>query len=908
MKPLSLRTTVVGDSGFLPNQLAGDPSGGEMRAMEQLELERGVCNPFKKYTPEMVRARAFSSPSAFLGILLRGTEIVWELTMFFLSLSYDKLMGLDDRNVPTRAAQLRRLLCRLGPSFIKSGQVLANRPDIIREDYMNELCILQDDVPAFPTQVSLPAPTQFTQVAGESCLLCRLGPSFIKLGQVLANRPDIIREDYMNELCILQDDVPAFPTQEAFAIIEANMGVPLEETFSAISPEPVAAASLGQVYRARLRASGAEVAVKVLRPGIEPVIYRDLFLFRTLASFLNGISIQKLGCNAELIVDEFGEKLLEELDYRQEARNIQSFYENFLGDPTVKIPLCYSELSGERVLVMEWIDGIRCTDPQAIRAAGIDTEVFLTVGVSAALRQLLEFGLFHGDPHPGNIFAMRDGRIAYVDFGNVAELSQYNKEILIDAIVHAVNEDYVEMAGDFTRLGFLAPGTDVTPIVPALEAIWQNSTGQSLADFNFRTVTRKFNQLVYNFPIRIPERFSLVIRSLLTQEGICLSLEPNFKFLEVAYPYVAKRLLTDPDPALRSRLIQVLFKDGVFQWKRLENLITLAKEQVALANRARNPDGTFTAVAVAAAATPAPAAVAPNSRFFPLDPAAFGSLSQLALPIPAPAFLTGLSTTGPARAATSAATSAASAVADGGLDLRETIRDGARVLLMDPGLRRQILLAFTQDSRLHVKEVMDLYRLVADDLPTDALVGDIVEGIPSIGRDLLLSWSDSILERRRDSLHAVDWAIENHLRPSDLVTMLHVQSPTEALTAPGIYAAWDSDAGGAALGDTTMSEAAMDQLLVRTEERQSAVNAELKRLLLQRCSNAELQCEVRVVRDADPRERIVSEVADTDADVLILGSRGMGPVKRMLIGSVSDYCVNHAPCPVVVVKPSAYSS
>ncbi|CAI6010238.1 unnamed protein product [Closterium sp. NIES-65] len=782
-RPAGSRENGLEESGEREEQVEKEQRevGEESEESEENEAknEREIC----------VRARAFSSPSAFLGILLRGTEIVWELTMFFLSLSYDKLVGLDERNVPTRAAQLRRLLCRLGPSFIKSGQVLANRPDIIREDYMNELCILQDDV-------------------------------------------------------------PAFPSQEAFAIIEANMGMPLEETFSAISPEPVAAASLGQVYRARLRASGAEVAVKVLRPGIEPVIYRDLFLFRTLASFLNGISIQKLGCNAELIVDEFGEKLLEELDYRQEARNIQSFYENFLGDPTVKIPLCYAEMSGERVLVMEWIDGIRCTDPQAIRAAGIDTEVFLTVGVSAALRQLLEFGLFHGDPHPGNIFAMRDGRIAYVDFGNVAELSQYNKEILIDAIVHAVNEDYVEMAGDFTRLGFLAPGTDVTPIVPALEAIWQNSTGQSLADFNFRTVTRKFNQLVYNFPIRIPERFSLVIRSLLTQEGICLSLEPNFKFLEVAYPYVAKRLLTDPDPALRSRLIQVLFKDGVFQWKRLENLITLAKEQVALANRARHPDGTVTAIA--AAATPAPAAVVPNSRFFPLDPASFGSLSQLALPIPAPAFLTGFSATGPARAATSAA----SAVVDGGLDLRETIRDGARVLLMDPGLRRQLLLAFTQDSRLHVKEVMDLYRLVADDLPTDDLVGDIVEG-------------KTILSRPR--LHAVDWAIENHLRPSDLVTMLHVQSPTEALTAPGIYAA---------LGDTTMSEAAMDQLLARTEERQSAVNTELRRLLLQRCSNAELQCEVRVVRDADPRERIVSEVADTDADVLILGSRGMGPVKR----------------------------
>ena len=165
---------------------------------------------------------------------------------------------------------------------------------------------------------------------------------------------------------------------------------------------------------------------------------------------------------------------------------------------------------------------------QAIKEAGLDVDAFLTVGVSAALRQLLEFGLFHGDPHPGNIFAMRDGRIAYVDFGNVAVLSQVeiilfcffprlhsstiiivvvalnllisnyqqNKQILIDAVVHAVNEDYAEMANDFTRLGFLAPGTDVTPIVPALEAIWQNSVGKGLSDFNFRSVTGTFSVLL----------------------------------------------------------------------------------------------------------------------------------------------------------------------------------------------------------------------------------------------------------------------------------------------------------------------------------------------------------------------------------------------------------------------------
>ncbi|KAK3039607.1 hypothetical protein RJ639_029306 [Escallonia herrerae] len=407
------------------------PSTSSSSALEQLDIERGVCIPFRKYTPETVRNKVLESRGAILSLVGRGVEIVWSLGLYWSALVYDFLVGRDEEVVPFRARQLRNLLCDLGPSFIKAGQ----------EE--------EED-----------------------------GLTRRKTFKVLANRPDIIREDYMNELCILQDDVPPFPNQVAFNIIEEELGQPLEAVFSKISSETIAAASLGQVYRATLRSSGEDVAIKVQRPEIEPIIYRDLFLFRTLASFLNGISLQKLGCNAELIVDEFGEKLLEELDYTLEARNIDDFLENFKDDPTVKIPRGYKELSGSRVLVMEWIDGIRCTDPQAIKDAGIDVNGFLTVGVSAALRQLLEFGLFHGDPHPGNIFAMRDGRIAYVDFGNVAVLSQQNKQILIDAVVHAVNEDYVEMANDFTRLGFLASGTDVSPIVPALEAIWQNSVGK----------------------------------------------------------------------------------------------------------------------------------------------------------------------------------------------------------------------------------------------------------------------------------------------------------------------------------------------------------------------------------------------------------------------------------------------
>lgn len=257
---------------------------------------------------------------------------------------------------------------------------------------------------------------------------------------------------------------------------------------------------------------------------------------------------------------------------------------------------------------------------------------------------------------------MEDGRIAYVDFGNVAQLSQANKQVLIDAVVHAINEDYEGMADDFINLGFLSPGTDVSPIIPALERIWSDSRTRSLESFNFRTVTSMFNQLVYKYPIRIPERYSLVIRSLLTQEGICMTLRPDFKFLEVAYPYMAKRLLTDPDPSLRQRLFQVLFKKGQFQWTRLEYLVSLAKE---------------------------------STR--------------------------------------------------GNLDLTETVIDMVQLVFTDTGLRSDLVVAFTEDNRLHIDEAVRLVRSVQGDVRPDEVVREIVRRAPSLSRKALLGWSESIL-------------------------------------------------------------------------------------------------------------------------------------------------------------------
>lgn len=407
-------------------------------------------------------------------------------------------------------------------------------------------------------------------------LLTRLGPTYIKIGQALSTRPDLVRKDFLDELTKLQDRLPPFPTPVAFAIVERELDRSIEDIYSEISPEPVAAASLGQVYRARLR-SGEEVAVKVQRPHLLPILTLDLYLLRWMARWAAPWLPLNLGHDLTLIVDEFGTKLFEEVDYLNEGRNAEKFAANFQNDLSVKVPTIYWRYSSQHVLTLEWINGFKLTDIPKIRESNLDENRLIEIGVTAGLRQLLEYGFFHADPHPGNLFATPTGQMAYIDFGMMDQLSEDTKETLVDAVVHLINQDYHELAKDFVKLGFLTPETDICPIVPALEMVLGNALGESVRDFNFKTITDQFASLMYEYPFRLPAKFALIIRSLVTQEGLALSLNPDFKIVDVAYPYVARRLLTGESPQLRRRLIEVLFKNGKFQWQRLENLIRIAR-------------------------------------------------------------------------------------------------------------------------------------------------------------------------------------------------------------------------------------------------------------------------------------------------------------------------------------------
>lgn len=407
-------------------------------------------------------------------------------------------------------------------------------------------------------------------------ILTSLGPTFIKVGQSLSTRPDLVRKDYLEELIKLQDQLPAFDQDLAIAVMREELGKEIDEIFSEITPQPIAAASLGQVYKARLH-NGQEVAVKVQRPHLLPILSLDLYLMRWASTWMAPILPLNIGHNLTVILDEFGVKLFEEIDYINEGRNAEKFAANFIDDPTVKVPTVYWEYSSQHVLTLEWINGFKLTDTESVIAAGLDIDDLIRVGVVGGLRQLLEFGFFHADPHPGNLFALADGRMAYIDFGMMDQLQEHTKETLVDAVVHLINKDYTELARDFVKLGFLTPDTDITPIVPALEAVWGNVFGESVRDFNFRTITDKFSELVYDYPFRVPAQFALIIRSLVTEEGLALCLNPDFKIVDVAYPYIAKRLLQGESPELRRRLIEVLFKDNKFQWQRLENLIAIAQ-------------------------------------------------------------------------------------------------------------------------------------------------------------------------------------------------------------------------------------------------------------------------------------------------------------------------------------------
>ena len=407
-------------------------------------------------------------------------------------------------------------------------------------------------------------------------LIASLGPAFIKAGQALSTRPDIVPPLLLEELAQLQDQLPGFDSALAMACIEDDLGAPVLEIYEQLDAEPISAASLGQVHKGVLK-GGQEVAVKVQRPGLREQITLDLYIVRNIAAWLNR-NIGLIRSDLVALIDELGKRVFEEMDYCNEAANAERFAALHAHNPLIAVPRIYHQATSRRVLTMEWIEGVKLTNLEAVRGIGVDPDEMVNIGVNCSLQQLLEHGFFHADPHPGNLLALSDGRLAYLDFGMMSEVSRESRTGLIQAVVHLVNRNFGKLSKDFVSLGFLAEDVNLEPIVPAFEKVFGQAIEQGVSRMDFKAVTDDLSGVMYRFPFRVPPYYALIIRSLVTLEGIALSVDSEFKILGAAYPYFARRLMEDPDPSLRQSLKEMLFDGDIFRWQRLDNLIASASQ------------------------------------------------------------------------------------------------------------------------------------------------------------------------------------------------------------------------------------------------------------------------------------------------------------------------------------------
>ncbi|KAI5641855.1 hypothetical protein M9H77_00079 [Catharanthus roseus] len=465
------------------------------------------------YSPELLAAKYGTRPIKVIG---RALDIFIGLGSFALNLWVDQLNGLADRNKRLRAIELRQTFTRLGPTFVK-------------------------------------------------------------IGQGLSTRPDLCPPEYLEELSELQDALPTFPDAEAFSCIEKELGRPLDSIFSLISSSPIAAASLGQVYKAELKYSGQVVAVKVQRPAIEEAIGLDFYLIRGLGFLVNKY-VDVITSDVVALIDEFARRVFQELNYVQEGQNARRFRKLYADKEDVLVPDIFWDYTSGKVLTMEWVEGVKLNEQDAIERQGLKVLDLVNTGIQCSLRQLLEYGYFHADPHPGNLLATPEGKLAFLDFGMMSETPEEARLAIIGHVVHLVNRDYEAMARDYYALDFLSPDVDVSPIVPALRDFFDDALTLTVSELNFKTLVDGLGAVLYQYPFNVPAYYALILRSLTVLEGLALYADPNFKVLAASYPYFAKRLLTDPNPYLRDALVELLFKDGRFRWNRLENLLVQGKK------------------------------------------------------------------------------------------------------------------------------------------------------------------------------------------------------------------------------------------------------------------------------------------------------------------------------------------
>lgn len=389
-----------------------------------------------------------------------------------------------------------------------------------------------------------------------------LGATFIKLGQMLSTRADLLPEDYITELAKLQDDAPAVPFDQVCQIVCEEIGKPPNEIFAEFSPEPLASASIGQVHTGVLK-DGHKVVVKVQRPGVRALVEQDLEILRGLVEWIEAHTEFGRQYRPTALLDEFAYTLRSELDYRREGQNAERFRRNFAGEPALHVPLVHWDFTTGRVLTMERVSGIKISDLASLDAAGIDRRTVAQNAVRIMLKEVFEFGFFHADPHPGNFFVRPDASIALIDFGMIGRIAGTLKSGMLNVCLAVASRDAERMTDAFFDLGVAAKGVRRNALLRDLSQFLDDYAGSSVEELAGAHVTSEIMRIAYHHKLQLPGELVMLLRLIGMSEGLGARLDPEFRLFDFAAPYLTRIWREQRAPDILAKRLGLTMLDAV---------------------------------------------------------------------------------------------------------------------------------------------------------------------------------------------------------------------------------------------------------------------------------------------------------------------------------------------------------
>ncbi|MFC7236787.1 ABC1 kinase family protein [Saliphagus sp. GCM10025317] len=368
--------------------------------------------------------------------------------------------------------------------------------------------------------------------------LLTLGPTFIKLGQLLSTRPDVLPPAYIDVLSALQDEVPPADWADARVVLEEDLG-PVETRFQDFDTDAISGASLGQVYRASI--DGDDVAVKIRRPGIETLVEADLRVIRWSLPVLIRFVDESRSFSLENLADEFAKTIREEMDYHREARMLAEIRSNFADDDRFLIPEVYEAYSSDRVLTMAYIDGTKINQVGELDAKGIDRQQVAENLQRSYLQMIIDDGVFHADPHPGNLAVTDDGRIVFYDFGMSGRVDEFVQDRIVEFYIAIANQDIDAILDSLIAIGTLSPEADRAVMADVMELAIADARGEDIEQYRVQQIVGQIEDSIYEFPFRLPKNLALVLRVATVVEGVCVTLDPDFDFIATATDYLTEQ-------------------------------------------------------------------------------------------------------------------------------------------------------------------------------------------------------------------------------------------------------------------------------------------------------------------------------------------------------------------------------